>query len=131
MHNRTLCFDSKSTFQLVFKTYQDNKKLKHLGKEPNNLKKKRNDTFKFEQKTLEIDNFNNVEEEINEKIEKRKKKKGVKQLKKKNKSLKQTKTLYEEKIEEKELWCKLNELNKEFQTINNIKKKQKSCLRQH
>ena len=78
MHNRTLCFDSKSTFQLVFKTYQDNKKLKHLGKEPNNLKKKRNDTFKFEQKTLEIDNFNNVEEEINEKMEKRKKKKGVK-----------------------------------------------------
>ena len=74
MHNRTLCFDSKSTFQLVFKTYQDNKKLKHLGKEPNNFKKKRNDTFKFEQKTLEIDNFNNVEEEINEKIEKRKKK---------------------------------------------------------
>ena len=74
MHNRTLCFDSKSTFQLVFKTYQDNKKLKHLGKEPNNFLKKRNDTFKFEQKTLEIDNFNNVEEEINEKIEKRKKK---------------------------------------------------------
>ena len=74
MHNRTLCFDSKSTFQLVFKTYQDNKKLKHLGKEPNNFLKKRNDTFKFEQKTLEIDNFNNVEKEINEKIEKRKKK---------------------------------------------------------
>ena len=62
---------------------------------------------------------------------KKEKKKGVKQLKKKNKSFKQTKTLYEEKIEEKELWCKLNELNKEFQTINNIKKKQKSCLRQH
>ena len=77
MHNRTLCFDSKSTFQLVFKTYQDNKKLKHLGKEPNNFLKKRNDTFKFEQKTLKIDNFNNVEEESKEKIEKRKKK-GVK-----------------------------------------------------
>ena len=70
MHNRTSCFNSKSTFQLVFKTYQDNKKLEHLGKEPSNFTKKRNDTFKFEQKPLEIDDFNNVEEEINEKIKK-------------------------------------------------------------
>ena len=34
----------------------------------------------------------------------------------------------EERIEEKELWGKLNELNKEFATINNIKKKQKNVL---
>ena len=45
---------------------------------------------------------------------------------KKNKSLKQKKKLDEERIEEKELWGKLNELNKEFETINNIKKKQKN-----
>ena len=46
--------------------------------------------------------------------------------KKKNKSLKQKKKLDEERIEERELWGKLNELNKEFETINNIKKKQKN-----
>ena len=40
--------------------------------------------------------------------------------------LKTKKMLDEEKIEEKELWGKLNELNKEFWTINNIKKKQKN-----
>ena len=54
--------------------------------------------------------------------------------------LKRKKKLDEEKFEEKELCGKLNELNKEFQTINNIKKKQqqqqqqqqqKECLRQY
>ena len=68
-------FDLKSTFQLVFKTYKDKKKLEHLSKEPSNFTKERNKAFKFEQKPLEIDNFNNAEEEIvNEKTEKRKKK---------------------------------------------------------
>ena len=32
-------FDLKSTFQLVFKTYTDKKKLKYLGKEPSNFTK--------------------------------------------------------------------------------------------
>ena len=45
--------------------------------------------------------------------------------------LKRKKKLDEEKIEKKEIWGKLNELNKEFQTINNTKKKRKKCLRQY
>ena len=50
---------------------------------------------------LEIDNFNNAEEqEINEKIEKKKRC----EIAEKNKLLKQNKKLDEEKIEEKELW---------------------------
>ena len=58
--------------------------MEHLGKEPSIfITKERNDTFKFEQKPLEIDNSNTVEEgEVNEKIKKRKK--DVKQLKKAN-----------------------------------------------
>ena len=65
-----------STFQLVFKTYKDIKKLEHLGKEPSNSTKDRNETFNFEQKPFEIDGFNDVEEQkINKKIEKRRKKK--------------------------------------------------------
>ena len=49
--------------------------MEHLGKEPSIfITKERNDTFKFEQKPLEIDNSNTVEEEeVNEKIKKKKK----------------------------------------------------------
>ena len=50
---------------------------------------------------LEIDNFNNAEkQELNEKIEKKKRC----EIAEKNKLLKQNKKLDEEKIEEKELW---------------------------
>ena len=47
---------------------------------------------------------------------------------KKNKSLKRKKKLDTEKIEEKEVWGRLNELNQKFPTINNIKKKQAKSL---
>ena len=51
---------------------------------------------------LETDNFNNAEEqEVSEKIEKRKKRCAIAE---KNKPLKRNKKLDEEKIEEKELW---------------------------
>ena len=59
-------------------------------------------------------------------MKKDKKRREIAEKKKKNKSLKQKKKLDEERIEERELWGKLNELNKEFETINNIKKKQKN-----
>ena len=36
--------------------------MEHLAKDANNFPKERNETFKFEEKTLEIDDFNNVEE---------------------------------------------------------------------
>ena len=46
----------------------------------------------------------------------------------KKKSLKRKKQLDTEKIEEKEVWGRLNELNQKFPTINNIKKKQTKSL---
>ena len=46
--------------------------LKHLGNEPSNFTKERNEKFKFEQKPLEIDDFNNVkQQELNEKRQKK------------------------------------------------------------
>ena len=57
----------------------------------------------------------------------KKEKKRRREIAEKNKLLKRKKKLDEEKIEEKELWGKLNELNKEFQTIITLKKKKK-CL---
>ena len=63
----------KGTFHLVIKIHKDKKKLKYLGKEQTNFTKERNETFKFEQKSLEIDDFNDAkEQEVNEKIEKKK-----------------------------------------------------------
>ena len=101
--------------------------MEHLGKEPSNFTKERNETFKFEQKPLEIDGFNKAKEEkFNKKIEKRKK--SRREIAEKNKLLKRKKKLDEEKVEEKELWGKLNELNKEFQTIITLKKTKKKCL---
>ena len=74
-------------------------------------------------KPLEIDDFNNMEEqEVNKKIEKRKKI-DAKQLKKQINKTK--KKLDEEKMEEKELWDRLNESNKKFQIINNKLKRSK------
>ena len=63
----------------------------------------------------------------NKKLTKKLRKEGKKRSEIAEKQiLKTKKMLDEEKIEEKELWGKLNELNKEFWTINNIKKKQKN-----
>ena len=55
-------FHLKSTFQLVFKTCKDKKKIEQAGKNPQNYQAKRHDSFVFEQKPVEIDMFNNDEE---------------------------------------------------------------------
>ena len=111
------------TFQLIFKTYKDKKKFEQLDKDPKVFLKDRNEQFKFEQKPIEIDDFNNLEEEeVRKKIEKTK---TIREVAEKYKSLKRKKKLEDENIEEKELWDKLNNLNKEFQANGNIKKKQK------
>ena len=55
-------FDLKSTFQLILKTYKDKKKLEKTGKNPQDYTLKRNDSFAFEQKPVEIDTFNNQKE---------------------------------------------------------------------
>lgn len=66
-------FDLTSSFQLVFKTYKDKKRLNKLKK----IKKYQvewRESFENEQKPIEIDIFNNEEEKIvKERVEKRKK----------------------------------------------------------
>ena len=99
--------------------------MEHLGKEPSNFTRERNETFKFEQKSRKNKKL------IKNWKKKKKRHKIAEKNKQTNKLLKRKKNLDEEKIEEKELWGKLNKLNKEFQTINNIKKKQIKCLRQY
>ena len=70
LYNRTSRFRFEKHLSASWK-----KKLEQLSKEPCNFTKERNETFKFEQKPLDIDDFNNTEEEeVYEKIEERKKK---------------------------------------------------------
>ena len=112
-------FDLKSLFQLLFKVYKDKKKAE-LGKDPSSYKDK-NYHFKFEQKPVETDSFNEIEDEkMRVKIEKRKQKR--RELAEKNKALKQRKRRDENEAEEKQLWERLDSLNKEFKAVKDIKK---------
>ena len=46
----------------IFKACKDKKKFQQLVKDPNGFFKDRNKQFKFEQKSIETDNFNTAEE---------------------------------------------------------------------
>ena len=69
-------FDLKSNFHIIFKTYKDKKKLdSSLGKNPENYQSIRNETNIYEQKPINIDDFNETEEnEVKERVEKQKQK---------------------------------------------------------
>ena len=69
-------FDLKSNFHIFFKTYKDKKNLESsLGKIPENYETIHNETNIYQQKPVNIDNFNEVEEkEIKERVEKWKQK---------------------------------------------------------
>ena len=64
----------KSNFHIIFKTYKDKKKLdSSLGKNPENYESESNETSIFEQKPINIDDFNEIKEkEVKERVEKRK-----------------------------------------------------------
>ena len=72
-------FDLKSTFHIsnfsahfIFKAYKD-KKIGHLGKNPQNYENNHTKTCVFEQKLIKIEDFNKTKEkEVKERIEKRK-----------------------------------------------------------
>ena len=65
--------DLNSTFHIVFKTYKDKKKIEHLRKNPQNYENNHAETCVFEQKPINNDKFNEVEEkEVKERVEKRK-----------------------------------------------------------
>ena len=58
-----------------------------LGKNPENYESMRNETYNYEQKRINVDDFNEVEEkEVNERVEKRKEKR--REVAEKNKLLK-------------------------------------------
>ena len=78
-------FDLKSNFHIMFKTYKDKILMEQsIGKNPANYETIRKETNIYEQKPVNIDNFNDSEEaEVKKRVDKRKKK-GTRQLKKTN-----------------------------------------------
>ena len=106
IHYSTNCrgFDLKSSFQLICTAYK-NKKNAELAKDPSNNKDK-NVHLKFEQKSIEVDSYNKIEEEkMREKIESRKQKR--RKLAGKNKALQWKKRREQNEAEEKQLWEKV------------------------
>ena len=83
-------FDLKSNFHIICKTYKDKKQLESsLGKNHENYENIRNEINIYEQKSMNVDDFNEVEEkEVKERVEKRKQKRQ--EVAKKNKLLKKT-----------------------------------------
>ena len=69
-------FDLKSNFHIIFKTYKDKNKFESsLGKNPENYETIRNETNIYEEKPVNVDDFNEVEEkEVKERVEKQKQK---------------------------------------------------------
>ena len=69
-------FDLKSNFHIIFKTHKDKKQLESsLGKNPENYENICKETNIYEQKPVNIDNFNKVEEKgVKERVEKRRQK---------------------------------------------------------
>ena len=70
------CFDLKSNFHITFKTYKDKKELEtSMGKNPAKLESVRKETNIYEQKPINIDDFNESEEaEVKQRVENRKQK---------------------------------------------------------
>ena len=117
-------FHLKSTFHIVFKIYNDKKKIEQLGRNPQNCENNHAKTCGFEQKPITIDEFNEAEkEEVKECIEKRKIKR--RKVAEQNKLLKKKRKQGKNKEDKKEMWSRLKELNQEFKDIKEHKKKAK------
>ena len=92
-----------------------------LGKNPENYESIHHKTNIYEQKPINIDDFNEIEEkEVKERAEKRKQKQ--REVAEKNKLLKKKKKEEENKLKEQEMVKRLGELNKEFRSIKGYKK---------
>ena len=86
----------------------------------------KNETCTFEQKPIEIDVFNEEEEnKVKERVEKRKLKR--REVAEKNKLLKKKKKVEQDKKTEKNMWHRLKELSKGFKEIKEHKKRLKKC----
>ena len=68
-------FDLESNFHIIFKTYKDKMQIGCIGKNPINYESIRKETNTYEQKPVNIDDFNDYQEaEIKDRVNKQKRK---------------------------------------------------------
>ena len=92
-----------------------------MGKNPANYETIRKETNIYEQKPVNIDDFNKSEEaEVKEWVEKQKEKRPIQGWKKTVEKKKE-----QNKIKEKDMWECLTNLNSKFKDIKNAKKESK------
>ena len=118
-------FDLKSNFHIMFKTYKDKMQMRSMGKNSINYENIRKETNIYEQKPVNVDDFNDSEEaDVKERVGKRKKK--TKRGSRKKQTFKKKKRKAEKtKIKEKEMWERLAKLNGNFKDIKKAKKQSK------
>ena len=118
-------FDLKSNFHIMFKTYKDKKQLQSsMGKNPANYETIRKETNIYEQKPVNIDDFDEAEEvELKQGVEKRKGKRRI--VAEKNKLVKNKRKTEENRVNENDMWECLAKLNSEFKDIKKAKKDSK------
>ena len=119
-------FDLKSNFHTIFKAYKQTKKSWEvsLGKNTEKYESRRNETNIYEQKPINVDEFNDVEEnEVCERVTKRKEKR--REVAEKSKLLEKKKKKEEFKENEEVYWKRLGELNKQFKANKKAKKEAK------
>ena len=115
---------SKVTFTSCLKPVKIKKQLESsMGKNPANYETIRKKNI-YEQKPVNIDDFNESEEaEVKQRVEKRKEKRRA--VAEKNKLLRKKRKTEKNKIKEKDMWERLGKLNSEFEDIKKAKKESK------
>ena len=121
-------FDLKSNFYILLKTYGDKMQMRSMGKNPINYGTVRKETHMYEQKPVDIDDFNKAEEaEAKQRIEKRKAKRQ--EPAENIKAIERQKKDKETKIKQKQMWNRLAELNGEIKKLKRPKQRPKKCVK--
>lgn len=95
-----------------------------MGKNPANYETIRKETNIYDQKPVNIDDFNEAEEvELKQGVEKRKGKRRI--VAEKNKLVKNKRKTEENRVNENDMWECLAKLNSEFKDIKKAKKDSK------
>ena len=106
----------------MFKTYKDKQTIRYnqLAKQPTNYEGDHPETNEFEQKP--IPKFNEFTDEEEYELKEKNRRRALEKLSDEQKAEKRAKKIELDKIKEKQMWEKLNELNSKFKTIEQSKK---------
>ena len=121
----------KSNFYILFKTYKGKQIIKQqqLAKETGNYETEHVETSEIEQKPLlKFNEFNDEEKLEMKEIHREKNGKQKGKFTEEEKAAKTAKKLEQNKIKEKVMWEKLNEVNTKFKGIKKHKKEEKKNM---